>query len=153
MRRPLPRSDLWPSQEEYEYTAPYLRPWNKVRRTRRGRKIHNTLVTNCAPPRSRSPGVAMRGRHEKPLRGSGRMCFPPLPPTPEPTSHSGREGDWGKKEEANASIFLHSLQGETSGEAGEMQKRARRDEPSGLHFFSWIFRVYSWNYRAQIRRG
>lgn len=28
------RSDLWPSQEEYEYTAPYLRPWNKMRRTR-----------------------------------------------------------------------------------------------------------------------
>lgn len=151
MRRPLPRAPIYGHPKKNTNTRRRI----SVRGIRwgergRGRKIHNTLVTNCVPPRSRSLGVAMRGRHEKPLRGSGaRVCFPP-PLLPEPTSHSSREGDWGKKKEANASIFLHSLQGETSGEAGKMQKRARRDE---LRFFSWTFRVYSWNYRAQIHCG
>lgn len=95
-------------------------PWKKIRRMRKGRKIHNTLVTNYVRlARSRSPGVCAAWPAWKPASRAIRGY-------PEPTSHSDREGGLGQEERGSASIFLHSLR-VRGGE--KMEKRARRNEP------------------------
>lgn len=117
------------------------RSWNKERRMRKDRKIHNTFVTNYVLPRLRSLGLRCVASMKMFRRQTRSYVF---------SRAYFLFGSWRRLEQeegGNASIFLHRFPLRRDRKNEKVRQKKTIATRSA---FLRGFRVYTWNYRAQI---